>query len=228
MLPDSPPVASPSLNISAMPPSDSPMKATVRNATRSRRNSQASSAANTGAMPTVKATLATVVLVSAKMKVMKELPRVSEQSKPVRPIDRNLSPILAPWRQLKIDHQRYDTEDRAPEQDLPAVRILGKADQQPGQAGAERGGQHRRHAEAGPLRERGRQETLVRLPAPVPLSDVGEDMGFRRAAGMGDGALLGRADGLGVAPQGAGLEIMLARLPALGAFRQFRVASDRH
>src|SRR3546814_11718664 len=44
-------------------------------------------------------------------------------------------------------------------------------------------------------------------------SDVGVYVGLGLAAGMGDGALVGRADGRRVAPDGARLVVVLARLP---------------
>src|SRR3979490_3034737 len=55
-------------------------------------------------------------------------------------------------------------------------------------------------------------------------SEIRVDMFFLGGAGMGHGALLGVADGLGVAPEGAGLVVVLARLPALAAGRQLGVA----
>src|SRR5260221_2463446 len=49
-------------------------------------------------------------------------------------------------------------------------------------------------------------------------------MFFLGGAGVGHGALLGVADGLGVAPEGAVLVFVLARLPGLAAGRQLGVA----
>src|SRR5713226_2905093 len=49
-------------------------------------------------------------------------------------------------------------------------------------------------------------------------------MFFLGGAGMGYRAVLGVADGLGVAPEGAGLVVVLARLPVLAAGRQLGVA----
>ena len=45
-------------------------------------------------------------------------------------------------------------------------------------------------------------------------------MGFGLGAGVGDGALVGRADGLGVAPQGARLVVVRPWLPRLTPFGQ--------
>src|SRR5271168_2713105 len=55
-------------------------------------------------------------------------------------------------------------------------------------------------------------------------SDVGVAVGLGLAARMRHRALLGVADGLGVAPQRAGLEVVLARLPGLAACRQLGFA----
>src|SRR5438874_10103616 len=49
-------------------------------------------------------------------------------------------------------------------------------------------------------------------------------MGLLGGAGVGDGAFLGVADGLGVAPERARLVLVPARLPALAALGQFGVA----
>src|SRR5260370_41474506 len=49
-------------------------------------------------------------------------------------------------------------------------------------------------------------------------------MRFGTRAGMGDGALLGVADSLGIFPQRAGLVAVLARRPGTAALREFAVA----
>src|SRR5271154_2915785 len=64
----------------------------------------------------------------------------------------------------------------------------------------------------------------IAMRAMVAPSDVGVAVGLGLAAGMGHRALLGVADGLGVAPQGARLEVVLARLPGLLARGQLGVA----
>src|SRR6266446_882339 len=58
----------------------------------------------------------------------------------------------------------------------------------------------------------------------VPVLQIRVDMFFLGGAGMRYRAVLGVADGLGVAPEGAGLVVVLARLPALAAGRQLGVA----
>src|SRR5260370_17269611 len=55
-------------------------------------------------------------------------------------------------------------------------------------------------------------------------SQIRVDMFFLGGAGVGHGAFFGVADGLGVAPEGAGLVFVLARLPGLAAGRHLRVA----
>src|SRR5258708_27601243 len=52
-----------------------------------------------------------------------------------------------------------------------------------------------------------------------PILEVRVDMLFLGGAGVGHRAFFGVADGLGVAPEGAGLVVVLARLPALAAGR---------
>src|SRR5262249_52094387 len=55
-------------------------------------------------------------------------------------------------------------------------------------------------------------------------SDIRVDMGLRFASRMGDGALLGIAHRLGVAPERPRLVVMAARLPGLAALGQFGLA----
>src|SRR4029077_16997297 len=57
-----------------------------------------------------------------------------------------------------------------------------------------------------------------------PRSDIGIDMGLRLAARMGDSSHLRIAHGLGIAPDGAGLIIVLARLPGLAPRRHLLVS----
>ena len=51
--------------------------------------------------------------------------------------------------------------------------------------------------------------------------DIGINVGLGLAAGVGDGAEMGRANGLGVFPDGAGLKIMGARLPNVAPGLEF-------
>src|SRR5262249_42452441 len=70
---------------------------------------------------------------------------------------------------------------------------------------------------------------LVALPPMSALLgfstlDVRIDMGLRFAAGMGDGALLGVAHGLSIAPERARLIIVPPRLPGLAPLGEFCLA----
>ena len=57
-------------------------------------------------------------------------------------------------------------------------------------------------------------------PTKVQRSDIRVAVRLLGAARVGHAALLGGADGLGVLPEGAGLEVVLAGFPGLAAFLQ--------
>src|SRR3546814_10335377 len=68
-----------------------------------------------------------------------------------------------------------------------------------------------------------RRMSLSAMTARGVTSHVGVGLELRRAAGVGDGALVRRADGLGVFPDRAGAQVRCARLPGLAPFRHLGI-----